>query len=140
MMLVLSMGIVPMQYDETGANTVDVAEILEREYKIIETFSEHHAEDIAKSLENSLVGALENIFLGAPPKKDLFAEGCAQIDAGFRLFIEEREMDGLLGIPTKAAIMGKTSRRKAGVGNTNRASFDDTGTYKRSFKSWVTAQ
>ena len=146
-MPVLHLGVIDQPYNEppgkghnrTGAKTTgDVAEILEGKYHIMEIFFEEHKEDIAKSLEVSLQGALENLLMGAPTSVAPFGQASAQIENRFKKFLSEKEMDrlGYPGVPTKASLMGISHRFK-GKRGPPRPSFIDTGMYENSMKAWV---
>lgn len=148
-MPVLHLGVIDMPYNEApgvGHNsrktpnetTGDVAEILENKYHIMEVFFEEHKEGIAQDLEVSLAGALENLLMGAPARVAPFGQASAKIENRFKKFLSEKELDrlGIPGVPTKASLMGTSSRFKGKKG-TPRPSFIDTGLYENSFKAWV---
>jgi hypothetical protein len=125
-----------------GETTGDVAEILEAKYHVMEVFAEDLGLDlIAKALENSAAGAIENMLMGAPTAGlSLTAEAESEIEGAFKFFIEQREMDGQMpGVATAAAKKGVNHRLKHPYAKANkeRPSFDDTGTYMTSFKAWV---
>jgi len=146
-MPVLHLGVIDQPYNEppgkghnrTGAKTTgDVAKILEGKYHIMEIFFEEHKEDIAKSLEISLQGALENLLNNSPISGKPFERASAQIENRFKKFISEGEIErlGYPGIPTRAALRGVNHRldKKRGP---RRPSFIDTSLYENSFKAWV---
>lgn len=123
--------------------TGDVAEWIEDKYHVIENFYRINEQGIASSLENSLAGALESVMMGAPVDQFLgagaaFATATNEIEDCFRNFIDTKGMDalGYPGVPTKAAIKGIRSRFKKRR-DPGRPSFQDTGLYEASFKSWV---
>jgi hypothetical protein len=116
--------------------TGDVAEILEARYGIMETFFNAHSRDIVQAMEGSLSGTLENLLLGAPTAGASFGAATAEIEREFRQFLSNREMDGMPGIPTQAAMMGVNRRLKVRRG-AMRPSFVDTGLYQQSFTAWV---
>jgi hypothetical protein len=118
--------------------TGDVAERLEDKYHIMRVFYEQHKSDVALALEDSLAGALENLLIGAPSSVSPLGEGASKIQAAFKKFLSEKEMDrlGYPGIPTKASLMGISHRFK-GKHGPPRPSFIDTGLYETSFKAWI---
>ena len=144
-MPVLHLGVIDQPYNEPpgkgqkriGAETTgDVAEILEKKYHVMEVFYGKYKADIAKDLETSLVGALENLLMGAPATADPFASASSKIENKFRKFLTNKEMDGRAGIPTEASLLGISHRFKRMRGPP-RPSFIDTGLYENSFKAWI---
>jgi hypothetical protein len=143
--LTLHLGVLVQPYRARGkkvgaVTTGDVAEILEAKYGVIGAYYRVHEKDVAKSLENSLKGAIESMMLGAPIR-DPWSGGMAEIDSGFRDFISSMEAEkvGIPGTPTKAALKGVNHRLKRPYASRNprRPSFRDTGLYMRSFRSWI---
>jgi hypothetical protein len=96
---------------------------------------------IAKALERSAIGAIESMLMGAPTAGlSLSAEACDEIQGAFQFFIEQQELDNVVkGVPTLASLKGINHRLKHPYAKSNpsRPSFVDTGTYVKSFKSWV---
>lgn len=112
--------------------TGDVAEILEAKYHVMEHFSELCRNDIMKSMETSLAGALEGILQGAPKDIPGFAGAESAIKARFDQFVTLKEMDalGYPGIPTQASLDGVSHRFKNPYKKRPpRPSFIDTGLY-----------
>lgn len=122
-----------------ASTTADVAAILEAKYGIMETFFTLHEPEIADDLADSMAGAIENLMMGAPPQPQPWAGAAEKIQARFKDFIDNEEMAGLAGVPTKAALKGVTHRRKHpyAKGNPRRPSFVDTGLYEASFIAWA---
>lgn len=142
-MPVLHLGVVDVPYAAAkGKTTGDIAEILEAKYHVMEVFAEELGGDaIASALEHSVRNAVENVMMGSNSAGlNLTAEGEQEIEAAFRLFLSQQEMDGLQpGVPTKAALAGVSHRfahpyAKRGA----RPSFIDTGLYESSMKVWTT--
>lgn len=121
--------------------TGEVADILEENYGVMETFFDVHEVEIVDHLTEALAGALESMVMGAPPKADPFAAGTQQINEMFKTFIlsGEAEAVSIPGTPTKAALKGVSHRRvhPYAKANPRRPSFYDTGLYVDSFMSWV---
>jgi len=120
-----------------GKTTGDVAEILEEKYHVMRIFFENKGQKIADSLVNSYAGALESLMMGAPIEHDPFGTAGDDIKELFTKFIDQKEMDtmGYPGVPTKAALMGRSKRFKRNKGP-ERPSFQDTGLYEDNFKAW----
>lgn len=154
MTIALHLGVVDVPYDEPDIRfsakamglvnmtrtTGDVAEILEEKYHVMDIFFELHGPQIAKDLEQSLAGALENLLAGSPINHKPFDGGTDKIEERFKDFLEKKEMDGLgyPGVPTMAALRGVNHRMKHPYKKRNpRPSFIDTGAYVNSFKAWV---
>lgn len=134
--LKLHLGVIDVPEPE-GNTTFGVAKILEAKYGLYSKFAETHITDIANHLTDSLAGAMETILQGGKVK-DPFIAGTAQIDEDFRDFLDNEEMArlGVAGVPTKAALMGKSIRFKRRTGP-RRPSFIDSGVLQANFKSWV---
>lgn len=132
----LHLGVVVVP-EPQGGDTYSVATILEEKYGLFSKFAEAHQQDIANNLAESVAGALETIMMGGT-SPDPFAAGASQIDQEFRTFLDTEEMAklGVAGVPTKAALMGKSIRFKRKRGE-KRPSFIDSGVLQASFKSWV---
>ena len=124
--------------EEKAVSTGDVAEWLESEYHVMETFARMNEENIAKYLENSLAGSLENTMMGAPPAANPYAGAESAIEDRFKQFLllNEIEGSGIPGVPTTAAMKGVNHRLKSGKGSP-RPSFIDTGLYESSFVAKV---
>lgn len=121
-------------------STGDVAEWLENKYHVMELFHEENREFIQGALEQSLQGQLEDILMGAPIQtQSPFAEGTSEIEARFKKFLSNREVEhlGVPGVPTQAAKDGISHRFKKKKKKGPRPSFIDTGLYQSAFKAWV---
>ena len=119
-----------------------MANILEQHYHIMDTFFRLNQEKVADLLATSVRNQIVNIFAGAPPQANPFAEGEQAIGAMFKEFIEQERMPPTGApwpIPTRAALMGVNHRLKLKKG-APRPSFRDTGTYEAAFKAWVSQQ
>jgi hypothetical protein len=124
-----------------GQTTGDVAEILESRYHVMEVFWELHQDGIIAAFEKTMIGAIENLGMGAPAGNNALAEAESDIETQFKKFISNKEMDGIQpGVPTKASLKGVNHRlaHPYAKGNPVRASFRDTGLYEQSFKAWMT--
>ena len=132
----LYLGVIDVPEPE-GNTTYGVGMILEEEYGLFSRFAESHEQDIANYLAEGVKGALETLMMGGVVG-DPFAAGTAEIDQEFRHFLDTEEMAqlGVPGVPTKAALMGKSIRLKQKRG-APRPSFIDSGVLQDSFKSWV---
>lgn len=131
-------GVYPKRSAIRGSITTgDVAEILEAKYNVMGYFFTAYQEDIADQFADALGGSLENILLGGPPPANPFAAAESAMEDMFRKFIDTKTMDGMVpGVPTAASLKGVSKRFKRKRGPV-RPSFQDTGIYEASFKSWV---
>lgn len=123
-----------------GAKTTyDVAKILESKYHVMENFAHRYRSEMAAELVSAINGRMENLLMGAPVSQAPFGEAESAIKNMFSKFLENREMDGMPGVPTKAAIAGISHRfkkkRKADI--YGRPSFIDTGLYESSARAWI---
>lgn len=140
-MVSLVLGVIDVPYDNKGGEattTAMVANFLEAKYHVMETYVTVHQADIFRALNNSIEGALEDLFSGAP-MRDPFQDATAEITSGFRLFLSTGEMErmGVAGVPTEASIKRRSLRFKKKQTNGYRPSFIDTSTYELSFRCWV---
>jgi hypothetical protein len=144
--MILHLGVLDIAYNEppskgkagsSGVQTTgDVATWLENKYGVMAFFVEKHQEDIADAMADAVAGAFETLQMGGPPSSDLYGSGTNAIEALFKNFLTMREMDGQPGVPTLAALKGRSKRFAGGRGPV-RPSFIDTGLYQDSFKAWV---
>ena len=131
----------PHREDRHAAGTEttgDVAQILEDKYHVMEVFFHENQQHVADALAQSLLGSLETQMMGGPGLENPLSSGLAEIEEGFKLFIELQvvEESGIPGVPTKAALEGINHRLGIKKGQ-RRPSFRDTGAYEGSFKAWV---
>ena len=145
----LHIGVIDIPYADEAITTGEVAKILEARYGVMSAFYQSHKADIQTAIAKSLQGQVVGILNGKPLNSDPYVRACADIDSMFKQFLSLSEIEkmGIEGVPTKAALDGKTSRFKAGKNKGNRRgkvksgsrrpSFIDTGTYQASEKSWV---
>ena len=119
--------------------TGDVAEVLENKYHIMEIFFEDVGHDlIANAIAHSYSNAIENLVMGAPVGLSPTAEATTEIEAAFKLFLSQKELDGLQpGVPTEASLRGVSHRFEHPYAKRpSRPSFIDTGLYQSSFHVW----
>jgi hypothetical protein len=118
--------------------TGDVAEWLEDEYHIMDTFVEQQMPVITMEFEKAISGAIVNLSLGAPPTAFPLESAMENLQQEFRTFLDENEVEaaGVAGVPTKAAQRGVNHRLKISRGSP-RPSFIDTGLYQNSMKAWI---
>jgi hypothetical protein len=132
---------VKIPYDNKGgtADTVEVAKILEAKYGLFTAFYALHESDIKQLLIDSLAGALENLHMGGTSPANPFDASMQKLQALFRKFLYTGEVErmGIAGVPTQAALDGKSSRKKSKTYGTRRPSFIDTGTMELAFRSWI---
>jgi hypothetical protein len=132
----LHIGVIDVPEPE-GNTTGNVATILEEKYGLFSKFADSQIDKIADNLSESIAGALESLMQGYV-QPNPFAAATSQIDQDFRHFLDIEEMAklGVPGVPTKAALMGKSIRFKRKKGP-RRPSFIDSGVLQTSLKSWV---
>lgn len=123
------------QASEPVLTTGDVAEILEAEYGILETFVETYGQQIADAFAHSAAGALESVMMGTPIN-DPYATATTEIEESMKLFLDLEGMNGKPGVPTKAALDGVNHRLKIKKGSP-RPSFIDTGTMQANYRAWT---
>jgi hypothetical protein len=125
-----------------GQTTGDIAEILEKRYDVMGGFFELHGQEVADALADAMVGALEDVMVGAPvaSTESLLAPAMEEVGEKFREFIDKEELAYLEeGVPTAAALRGVSHRFKQPYarGHPRRPSFVDTGMYRESFVAWM---
>jgi hypothetical protein len=148
----LHLGVIDFPYsEEASVTTGDVAEILEKEYGVMQHFASLHEPEIAEVLEVSAHEAIESILLGAPVIPNPFDSAMSDLQRMFNTYLDDEEIaqTGQSGVPTQAALDGVRSALKkrkeikspkkyrSATRGTRRPSFIDTGTYRASFKAWV---
>jgi hypothetical protein len=136
-MKTLHLGVDVETYEGLSTTTETVADYLEDNYSIIQTFYESQLDLISKAIEEDLEYTIQALISGAPPPVDTIGAASQEIEARFIEFIEGEELAnyGIAGVPTKAALAGKHHGTK--TFGPRRPSFDDTGTYKRAFRVWL---
>ena len=135
-MITFHLGVIDIPYEGEDTTTGSVAEELEARYQIMQTFFDRYGNDIAELMSKDLAAALENMFAGAPPAKDPLAESMSKVHDLFVGFLDNTEMNGLPGVPTRRALEG-ISKRFKGKKGPPRPSFLDTGTYQAAMRAWV---
>ena len=151
--MILHLGVIDVPEPE-GNTTYGVATILEEKYGLFSTFANVYEQKIVNSLTESMAKALETLLQGGSVQ-DPYKDATSEIEADFKNFLssQEAERQGIPGVPTKAALEGRSIRfkgkvtakgyvkgkragftRKVGV---RRPSFIDSGVMQASFKSWI---
>ena len=131
----LHLGILDIPYGNKQEETTGfVAELLEEKYSVMQTFFDMHDKEIVKDIEDSIAGALENVFAGNK-NPNLFAEATGNIEKRFRDYIDAEEH----GIQLKKKEYPKAGARKKRqykkVESTT--AFIDSGLYRLNMKSWI---
>lgn len=118
--------------------TGDVAEILEKNYNIMEFFWNIYGDEVGDALLKSVEGAAESALMGAPTTLDPYGSASSEIEEMFRRMLTEQRMDGQPGIATEAAKAGVSHRFKHPYARRPpRPSFIDTSLFEGSFRAWV---
>jgi hypothetical protein len=117
---------------------VDVANILENKYGILDLFSKYYIDEIMQPITSSFNDTMLEVLTGEykstkEPILQKMRPKAREIENLFREFLNNEEMNGRVGgVPTQAALTGKGRRtRRPGP------SFVDTGIYKASFRVWL---
>ena len=148
----LSLGVIVVPEPE-GGDTYTTAITLEEKYGLFSAFANYNEDNICNYLEDSIAGAIETIEMGGKVG-DPFADASEKIDQDFMDFLSTQKVEkmGISGVPTKAALEGKSFRfknvtpqdyvkgkRSSGVKKKGprRPSFIYSGVLQASFKSWV---
>ncbi|CAM6003685.1 unnamed protein product, partial [Sphagnum balticum] len=126
LMKTLHLGVDVETYEGLSTTTETVADYLEDNYNIIQTFYVSQLELISKVIEEDLEYTIQALISGAPPPVDTIGPASQEIEARFIEFIEGEELAnyGIAGVPTKAALAGKHHGTK--TFGPRRPSFDDT--------------
>lgn len=138
----LHLGVLDVPYADGKATTGDVATILEHNYNVMGVFVEEVGADaISAAFEQAAQDAIADLLSGAPAASlNLTLAATGEIEDAFRIFIDQKEMDGVVpGVPTAASLKGVNHRLKRPYTKSNpvRPSFRDTGLYEASFKAWT---
>ena len=135
-MITFHLGVIDIPYKDESTTTSDVAVYLEEKYQIMQTFFDRYGNDIAELMSKDLAANLENMLAGAPPSRDPLAESMSQVHHLFVAFLDNAEMNGTEGVPTKRALDGISKRFKWKKGEV-RPSFIDTGMFQASMRAWI---
>jgi hypothetical protein len=146
----LVFGVLVVSYaDASGSGTTDtgfVADLLEKNYHVFETFYELKKEQIAGILADSMAERIQMLVMGRPPVKTngSFTYGADQkVEALFRAFLDANEMSILAArygfILSAAAEAGVSHRLKRpyAASNNARPAFIDSGLFRASARVWT---
>lgn len=148
----LKLGVIDVPEPE-GGTSHSVGTQLEKNYGLFSTFADYDMQNIVNDLADAACGALETYEnTGAVPVNAFAAAGDSITDR-FKKFITEGQVErmGIRGVPTQAALEGRTLRTKSGKNITKvkkgqqykefkgdrRASFVYSGIFEASLKVWV---
>jgi len=136
-----------------GGTSYTVGKELEENYELFSKFAEHDMDRITQALSESVAGALETMQMTGQVPKDMFAAAGEQITDDFKNFIQNETLAtmGVPGVPTKAALEGRSLRTKGNkvikkvkkgqqfkeVVGSRRPSFIYSGILQSSLKVWV---
>lgn len=135
-MITFHLGVIDVPYEDENTTTGSVAEELEARYHIMQTFFDRYGNDIAELMSKDLATSIENMFADAQPPSDPLAESMSRVHDLFVAFLDNEEMNGMSGVPTRRALLGISKRFKNKKGDP-RASFIDTGNYQAAMRAWV---
>ena len=141
-MTVLHLGVTDeLTYSHGGKTVVDVAEILEDKYHVMQKFFEKYESEIVDLMGEAITGAFESVMRGAPPPPNPHQSAMEKIQEYFNTFLDQEQIPSSSSprIPTDAALKGTNHRLKHPYRKSNprRPSFIDTSTYEDSFRAWV---
>ena len=140
-MTTLHLGVTDdLPYAHGGKSVFDVAEILEAKYGVMQFFWDTHGQEITDELGDAIVGSFESALQGAPPSPQPYAAASSEIEKMFNLFLDRKEMDNKVpGVPTAASLGGVSVRfkQKRKKSRGARPSFENSGLYAASMRSWV---
>lgn len=111
--------------------TARLAPILEAEYGIVNYFLEHHGEEVIYRLIQGYMEQKARPASGTGSRTDYVQRAFNDAQEMFKQMLDNRELDGLPGVPTQASILGVRRGRRRSPG---RPSFVDTGLYRDSFR------
>lgn len=119
--------------------TVEVMEILEAKYGVIDAFYTSKKPQIDRICLRYLKADLDHQMRGGDPSKNPLVGAMAEIEELFVKFLDKRQVEklGISGVPTQAALEGVQHKRGRKTFGNRRPSFVDTGLYKDSFRAWV---
>ena len=120
--------------------TLEVAKILESQYKPLQNFFKANGQSIADDLAQGYSNALKAVLMGAPPNLDPSGSAMSKAETRWRQFLSSKGLDrmGVKGVPTKAALRGVSHRFKHPYAKRpSRPSFIDTGLYQASVRLWI---
>jgi hypothetical protein len=137
--VILHLGVDDVPYADEVLTTGDVAQFLETKYGVMSVFAEQNVQFIADRLADAVTKSINSLLAGAPLDIDPFGAAPSQIEQRFREYIthEEITQSGVTGVPTEAALLGKSKRFKRQSG-ARRPSFIDSGMYESHFRTWIT--
>lgn len=126
---------------DPNITTGDVAEKLEKRYKIMQTFYKAHETEINQGYANAMGNMLLAAMVHNRPLRinQALNQATTVITKKFHKFLDNREMDGLVdGVPTQRSLDGITHRRKKRkIVSGTRPSFEDSLLYRNSMKAWI---
>lgn len=133
----IHLGVIDVPEPE-GGTSYTVAQGLEEDYNLFSVFWDYEQDNAIFALTESVSNALEQYMSTGNIPNDIFADATEEIDKDFRQFLDDSKVEkmGIPGVPTKAALHGKSIRLKREYGP-RRPSFIDSGVLQSSFRSWV---
>lgn len=137
MKLLLGVNDVAYSGKEKTTTTGDVAEFLEDDYHVMETFYELNEEFISDELTDAIAGAIESLAQGR--RGDVDASGpMSRIEERFRDYLDRGDWEKISGQTIDAAKKGISHRRKHPYSKRkSRRAFIDTGLYQAAFRAWL---
>lgn len=121
-----------------GNTTFGVGKILEDKYGLFSAFVENNDQFIADAIADDAAASLETFLLSGQLPDEMLPEASGKISQRMKEFLSLQEVEklGLPGVPTKAALQGRSIRLKQKRGS-RRPSFIDSGVLEASLKAWI---
>lgn len=121
-----------------GNTTFGVGKILEDKYGLFSAFVENNDQFIADAIADDAAASLETFLLSGQLPDEMLPEASGKISQRMKEFLSLQEVEklGLPGVPTKAALQGRSIRFKQKRGP-RRPSFIDSGVLEASLKAWI---
>jgi len=139
-----------------GGTTGEVGDILEKKYGIFTVFGENYMPKIVDHLSESVDDAIAKMIAGKRVQ-DPYAQGTNKITEDLKNYIKLQEVEnfGIEGVPTQAALEGRTLRtvgktkrgkkvKKVSAGDKyfesvgpRRPSFMYSGVFQENLKAWM---
>jgi hypothetical protein len=136
-MKLLHLGVLDIP-EPQGNTTFGVGKILEDKYGLFSAFVENNDQFIADAIADDAAASLETFLLSGQLPDEMLPEASGKISQRMKEFLSLQEVEklGLPGVPTKAALQGRSIRFKQKRGP-RRPSFIDSGVLEASLKAWI---
>ena len=118
-------------------STYEVGVFMEKDFGLFSHFAADNLQNIDDLLAQDVANAIDKIALGQSfDRRDMFNDSTSKITSQFQKYVNERQLDGYPGVPTKRARQG-LYRLKGNKKGPPRTSFIDTGTLFSDLFVWM---